>query len=702
MSYVYVMTEDEGSYRATATAADRYRVRRTGWRRWVAPGEARLLRRGTRRHARYLNGGDARHLDRAIRDLGEAVWSRTANARRRSLRRRPDPARCAHGLAAALFDKYRRTERLSDLDDAVDWWQEALDAQRNDTPLRASTLAALITAVYERAGTTSRREDLPDPIELARELGETTSAPVLTRLAAAGSWGYAAAVADGPAAGLPGLETAVRLLPRAAWWGHSRDTREEVLAEHTGLAADAAACAVVAGQPARALELLEGGRAVLWAQLLRTRTDRAALRRIAPRLAKRMDRVAEALERDHGTAGKRASLVARWSTMDERAHAELLREWERLARRAQEAVPGGTFTMPQFGLDLRPAGAEGPVVVVNASRLGCCALIVRDGEPEPRVVDLPSLSHSDALTRAARYVTALADGESEREQVVRETLTWLWQAVAEPVLDALGYRELPDATPWPRVWWCPTGPLMTLPLHAAGRHADSAAALDRVVSSYTPALKVLVHARRTRDAGNDADRRLLLTTPGEDPEQESLPGAARTRAHLEDLLPAERRTTLEGVAVTRAAVEAQLRRHVWAHFDCHGVQHLDKPFDGGLVLRDGTLTVADLAGIRHDHAEFAFLAACRTAVGGDRIPDEAITLTAALQHAGYQNVIGALWSVPDRPAARITRSVYDAIVRDGLLLPAESARALHDAIREERSRRPEHPSAWVPFLHAGL
>jgi CHAT domain-containing protein len=112
--------------------------------------------------------------------------------------------------------------------------------------------------------------------------------------------------------------------------------------------------------------------------------------------------------------------------------------------------------------------------------------------------------------------------------------------------------------------------------------------------------------------------------------------------------------------------------------------------------------VADLAGVRRDRAEFAFLAACTTALGGAQVPDEAITLTAALQYAGYDEVIGALWSVPDRSAARIIQSVYRELVLDEQIQPSESARALHDAVRHERSRQPHHPSAWAHFMHVGL
>lgn len=703
--------EEQGPHRHIPT--DRYHPSRRGWRR-VKPSSLLLFRRGTRRHARYRSTGQVRDLDRALRDLCEAVWGRAPYVGHVDSDR-PHWAEYANNFGVALFDAFRYSDNVGHLDNAVEWLRRSLEALPDDTPARAGVLANLITAVEARSAFPEANLELPDVTELRRELSTAVSAPIRERLAAASSWGYSAAESTGPASGLAGLETAVELLPRAAWWGHSRDTREQLLSDYTGLATDAAACAIDADRPARALELLEGGRAVLWTQLLKTRTDRTALRAVAPGLAKRMDRVAAALERDRGlSTDKRMALVARWSKIDDQAKLKLQREWESLAERAQEALPDGAFTMPDFGSDLRPAGAEGPVVIVNVSRLGCGALIVQDGEEEPRAVELPDLTYDDVRTRTEAYVTALAEGEGrEREQVVSATLDWLWQAIASPVLNALDYREPVPAEPgqetWPRVWWCPTGPLMMLPLHAAGQLSretgSSTTVLDRVISSYTPALKTLVRTRRNRDSaqttGDDANRRLLHVTTGDDPGQESLPGAARTRAYLEELIP-DRRTTLDGKAVTRTTVETELGRHAWAHFDCHGVQDLDHPFQGGLVLHDRTMTVADLAGIRHDRAEFAFLAACTTAIGGTRVPDEAITLTAALQHAGYQNVIGTLWAVPDRSTARIARSVYGDLVPDGRLWPSKSARALHDAVREERARLPRHPSAWVPFLHVGL
>jgi hypothetical protein len=65
-------------------------------------------------------------------------------------------------------------------------------------------------------------------------------------------------------------------------------------------------------------------------------------------------------------------------------------------------------------------------------------------------------------------------------------LQWMWHSFTERVLDHLGYRATPaDDGDWLRLWWCPTGALTLVPIHAAGDHrTPGAAVIDRVVSSY--------------------------------------------------------------------------------------------------------------------------------------------------------------------------------------------------------------------------
>jgi hypothetical protein len=69
------------------------------------------------------------------------------------------------------------------------------------------------------------------------------------------------------------------------------------LAEWTGLAADAAACAAAAGQAERAIEMLEQGRSVLWTQVPHMRSDLTRLIEHHHDLAARLDEVRRELDR---------------------------------------------------------------------------------------------------------------------------------------------------------------------------------------------------------------------------------------------------------------------------------------------------------------------------------------------------------------------------------------------------------------------
>lgn len=230
------------------------------------------------------------------------------------------------------------------------------------------------------------------------------------------------------------------------------------------------------------------------------------------------------------------------------------------------------------------------------------------------------MTADDVVEQATAYLNALLAVESgdifaEAERDLTKTLKWLWDNVAAPVLEAL------DDVPT-RLWWCPTGPFSLLPLHAAGYHDERAGrtVLDRVISSYTPTLRSLVSARSA--GGHPADNRLLIVAMPETPGQLPLPDAARERDHLTRLFAAPRHTLAQGPAATHDTVREHLRKHAWAHFSCHGDQQLNDPSNGGLLLHDGILTVAELANDQY-RGEFAFLSACKTAVGGVQTPDEA-------------------------------------------------------------------------------
>ena len=111
------------------------------------------------------------------------------------------------------------------------------------------------------------------------------------------------------------------------------------------------------------------------------------------------------------------------------------------------------------------------------------------------------------------------------------------------------------------------------------------------------------------------------------------------------------------------------------------------------------LAIADLTADRH-RGEFVFLSACKTALGGVRVLDEAITLASALQCAGWRHVVATLWSVVDKTAADVAEELYTRLAEGGFRTE-RTAEALQHAIRRQRGIAPHQPSRWVPFLHVG-
>lgn len=414
----------------------------------------------------------------------------------------------------------------------------------------------------------------------------------------------------------------------------------------------------------------------------------------------------------------------------------LAREWDELVEQVRKLDGFEDFLRPPRVETLLPAAADGPVVIVNVSRWRCDALLVRTGGVD--VVGLPGLSlemvteRTDSYLRVLRQVDravrkvhaarhevdqqpgiasvrrftdakrALTAAVTERDNTLAALLAWLWDEIAGPVLAALGFSSTPNGPRWPRLWWCPTGPLTLLPLHAAGHHDRAGSAgdsvLDRVVSSYTPTLRALLEARRSSTQQQNTDERLLVVSMPQTAGEMPLENVVRERDLLTSLFP--RYTLLEGDDATAAAVLDELPRHRWAHFSCHGGQDLADPSRGGLLLHDRTLTITDISARQHQ-GDFAFLSACMTAVGGTSLPDEAITLAAALHYTGYRQVIGTMWSVHDDTAADVANLVYTDLTATGRFEPAGAAYALHKAIRHLRDVRKEPASVWTPFTHTG-
>ncbi|HUQ57273.1 CHAT domain-containing protein [Lentzea sp.] len=458
-----------------------------------------------------------------------------------------------------------------------------------------------------------------------------------------------------------------------------RADREFRLADLRHVHADAAAAAITTGDPARAVELLEQARGVLLVDELDARAGSLALRDRAPHLAAEWDAVLEELADESQSTDDRRALSQQWQDVLDRIR----------------AIPGlQAFLYPPSALDLRVT--DGAVVLVNVSLWRCDALLIT-----PEGVHAKKLRHltfDEVQDRTGAYLAALDALEGgdlvarfDAQAVVRETLSWLWKTVARPVLKALGHTRPPRGA-WPRVWWCPTGALTNLPLHAAGRHdVPGEAVLDHVVSSYTPTARTLSH---TRSRPPTTRRDLLAVAMPATPDHADLPATDAEATDLAALLDAAE--PLRGPAATRAAVLAALPNATWAHFACHAHSDPLVPSAGHLLLADGALTVADIGALRLEQAELAYLSACSTARAAHTTPDEVITLASAFQLAGFRHVIGALWPIQDVVAARVA-AAFHRHVHAGTP-PAE---ALHHVLRELRAEFPLAVSQWAGYVHVG-
>jgi CHAT domain-containing protein len=120
-------------------------------------------------------------------------------------------------------------------------------------------------------------------------------------------------------------------------------------------------------------------------------------------------------------------------------------------------------------------------------------------------------------------------------------------------------------------------------------------------------------------------------------------------AKIAGRVPNEWLTRLVNTAVETARIHLQDSSIV--HFACHGVQDLKHPLDSGLILSDGRLKVSEIMrrpeGNHVPHLKrsmsLAFLSACETAKGDNKVPDEAMHLAATLLFAGFRGVVATMW-----------------------------------------------------------
>jgi CHAT domain-containing protein len=176
--------------------------------------------------------------------------------------------------------------------------------------------------------------------------------------------------------------------------------------------------------------------------------------------------------------------------------------------------------------------------------------------------------------------------------------------------------------------------------------------LSWAVSSYTPTMKALNHAR-VRESIRQRNARqpeLLIvampTTPGEI----ELPGVVRETFEIKNAITSifSSNTLIHPNAET---VLNRLSRCDAIHFACHGTSNHIDPFDSSLILLKNTptgpmidkLTVRQIVDAHLERATIAYLSAYSTAKNRASIlQNEMIHLASGFQVAGFSHVIASM------------------------------------------------------------
>lgn len=615
---------------------------------------------------RFLATGAEVDLKEAIRVGREAIDGTPEG--------HPNRALFLSNLGNRLGDVFERTGDMVDLNEAIRICQEAINAMPKTHSRRAElsiNLGNRLSDRYRKTGAISDFEAVTAEYQAALCHSSSVAS---TRITAGRKllWCYADKLRWQQA--YDASTIAVPLIPELTIRSLENSDKQHLLGEVVGLASDAAAAALHAGRGSLvALNFLEQGRGVLGTSLEELRTDVLALKEKHPELAEHFIRLREELEtrpishvalnENHQAAAWQAQSHRRYKAGD---------DLDKLINSIRQKPHFDDFLLAPSQAEMMGAASCGPIIVINVSEFRCDAILIQQQGIQ-----------SVSLTRLNRQEI---EEKSQKGLGSPEILEWLWDAIADPVLSALGFTDPPQGN-LPHVWWIPTGPLAKFPIHAAGYHMKGQAVIDRAMSSYSSSVKAIIHTRRRPTTPSTSAHALLVAmehTPGS---AIRLPFAPKEIGVLHNLCKSMKLHPIEP-GRRKEDVISHLPQCKIFHFAGHGYTNGADPSKSHLLLQDEPLTVANLLEIDlRKHSPFlAYLSACGTGrVKDERFVDESIHLISGCQLAGFRHVIGTLWEVNDESCVEMAKLTYEGI-RNGGLTDESVCQGLHAACRELRDQ----------------
>ncbi|KIM28545.1 hypothetical protein M408DRAFT_23599 [Serendipita vermifera MAFF 305830] len=617
-------------------------------------------------------------------------------------------------LGNAIQSRFKCHGDMKDRENSISLLQAAVDLMPEAHPNKSIILSELgdVFAFSSRADT--EFSDLGKAIPLYATAATSPNGPSITRFDAAFKWaGLLHVLGQSP---MIAFERAINLLPQVAWLGMTLWDQHAQLSRAGDVVRYAVAVAIELQQYETAIQWFEYGRSIVWQNLLSLRSPLDELNNAHPELAKELQDIS--LQLEVSLSYHRSSEDTEPTPLRDvaRKASTLAVQRDRIIEKIRNLPTFENFLKAKTANELTPAASEGPVAIINVSHFRSDALILipHDSEtPDVSIMHIPLEGFSQEMSKtlfrdfsrllSSAGVRARDTRKSERlvcvhdkEGDFKRILYSLWLHVVKPILDGLAYQPRDHS----RIWWCATGPLAFLPLHAAGDYDSDVVGdklSDYVVSSYTPTLTAILEQSQPDKMG---DFQILTVAQPSTPHALLLPETEREVRQIKEIASGICVQGLINEEATTARVLQAMKESNWIHLACHGMQNRQESMRSGFLLHDKILELAEIIREPLPKADFAFLSACQTATGDKTVEEESVHLAAGMLFSGCKGVIATMWSIQDKDAPKITEAVYRRMLKDGVPNRREAARALHEAVRELRESGADFLS-WVPFIHMG-
>ncbi|KAI0043489.1 hypothetical protein FA95DRAFT_1498558 [Auriscalpium vulgare] len=625
----------------------------------------------------------------------------------------PDRSSSLNNLGNTLSTRFKQLGELPDLKEAIILYREGLILRPVGHPDRSLSLTNLGNVLSTHFDLMGELVDLEEALLLYKEACNTFN--TTSRLKFTLEWAINAHEHKHQST-KTAYEKALGLLEQCLIIRPTLDLQHkffQTVQSTSTLTSNAVSWAVDIEELKEAVQMWEQGRGILWSKMKEYRSPIKQLRTQDAALAEQFENLKMQLDQFTTKYSEFDLMPNRLEEKQWAAKRALNNQWNDLVKNIQSMNGFDTFLKAPPFSSIAKVASDGPVILVNLASYRSDALILHCVDSDPICVPLPDVKHVtvfetiNMLSESLKLGYLVNDSHQSRpvvlddyskDAVIEHILRQLWTCIAFPVLkklDDLGFGK------GSRIWWCPSGKLCTLPLHAAQpfempTHTQQQLS-QKYIHSYTPTLGSLIRAREDVVARVDgtAPDVLAIATSSLDRVYDEVEVMQTVGCKTEELM---------GEKVAHDTMLEGLSKYPWIHFASHGHIDTNQPFNSSFELHDNArFTIRDLVKANLPNAELAVLSACHTAaVDKDNTPDEGISLAAGMQFCGFRGIVGTFWAMDDRDGPLLAQEFYKRILHPkNKPVDFKDAAKVLKAVTKEMRRQNVPLHRWVLFVHIG-